>query len=54
MKKQRYELSELIKRWEREEITTEQAIGQLLLWQVVLSEKLNQLEIHLKRFNNVR
>ncbi len=42
--KQRYDLLDLLKRWEREELTTEQAIGQILLWLAVLSERLDRLE----------
>ena len=34
----RYELAELIKRWERGDITPEQAIGQALLWLAALAE----------------
>jgi hypothetical protein len=40
----RYELSELIKRWERGDITPEQAIGQALLWLVALAERVTRLE----------
>ena len=38
----KYPLSELIKRWERDELTVEQAIGQILLWLVALSEQVNK------------
>ena len=41
----RYELSELIQRWEREEITVTQAVGQILLWVLALSERVTKLEI---------
>ena len=40
----RYELAELIKRWERGDITPEQAIGQVLLWVVALAERVTRLE----------
>jgi hypothetical protein len=52
--KKRYALSELIKRWEREQITTEQAIGQLLLWLVVLSKRIAKLEANQWKINNKR
>lgn len=45
----RYDLSELIKRWERGEITSEQAIGQLLLWVVALAERVTRLEANHRR-----
>ena len=40
----RYQLSELIKKWEREELTAEQAIGQILLWLNLLSERVTKVE----------
>ncbi len=40
----RYSLSALVKRWEREELTIEQAVGQILLWLVVLAERVDHLE----------
>jgi len=40
----KYPASELIKKWEREELTAEQAIGQLLLWVVALVERMAKLE----------
>ena len=51
MQKRQYDLSDLIKRWEREDLTTEQAIGQLLLWLVVLSERMTELEVNLRKLN---
>lgn len=54
MKKRQYDLTDLINRWEREDITTEQAIGQLLLWLVVLSERMTELEVNLRRINRLR
>ena len=40
----RYELAELIKRWERGDITPEHAIGQALLWLIALAERVTRLE----------
>lgn len=40
----KYPLSELAKRWEREDLTVEQAIGQILLWLASLSERVDKLE----------
>jgi len=40
----RYALPELIKRWEREEVTIEQTVGQILLWLERLSAQLEKLE----------
>jgi hypothetical protein len=40
----RYELAELIKRWERGDISSEQAIGQALLWLAALAERVTRLE----------
>ena len=44
MKQKRYSLTELIKRWGREELTTEQAIGQIFLWLIALAERIARLE----------
>ncbi len=44
MSKNKYNLDELLKRWEREELTLEQAIGQLFLWVSDLAERVQQLE----------
>ncbi len=52
MQKRQYDLSDLVNRWEREDITTEQAIGQLLLWLVVLSERMTELEVNLRKINH--
>jgi hypothetical protein len=54
MEKRRYNLPELIKRWEREQITTEQAIGQILLWLVALAERVIKLEANQWKINNKR
>lgn len=40
----KYSTLELVKKWEREELTVEQAIGQILLWLTALVERLNKLE----------
>lgn len=40
----RYPLSELVKKWEREELTAEQAIGQILLWLDMLSKRVTKVE----------
>jgi hypothetical protein len=45
----RYDLAELIKRWERGDITPEQAIGQTLLWLVSLVERVAKLEAHYRK-----
>ena len=41
---QRYSMVDLIKRWEREELTMEQTVGQILLWVASLSERVTKLE----------
>jgi hypothetical protein len=40
----RYPLLDLVRRWEREEITIEQVIGQILLWLDALSLRVTRLE----------
>ena len=52
MERKPYDLSELIRRWEREQITTEQAIGQILLWLVALAEQVTKLEANRRKANN--
>ena len=50
-----YDLPELIKRWEREQLTTEQAIGQILVWLVALATRMTKLEANREnqsRMNN--
>jgi hypothetical protein len=47
----RYELSELIKRWERGDLTLEQAIGQILLWLAALAEQTAKLENNQSKAN---
>lgn len=47
----RYELPELIKRWERGDISTEQAIGQVLLWIATLVERVTKLEAAQRKDN---
>ena len=39
-----YGLQELIRRWGRDQLTTEQAIGQILLLLVELDKRLQELE----------
>jgi hypothetical protein len=39
-----YNLDELVTRWEREKLTTEQAIGQILLILRSLTERVRDLE----------
>ncbi len=41
---ERYSISDLIKKWEREDATVEQVIGQLLLWVNDLATRVNKLE----------
>jgi hypothetical protein len=45
----RYDLPELIKRWERGDITPEQAIGQILLWLATVLERVTKLEASNKK-----
>jgi hypothetical protein len=45
----KYPVTELVRKWEREELTVEQAIGQLLLWLVDLVEGLAKLEANQRR-----
>ena len=45
----RYSLTELVKRWEREELTVEQAIGQILLWLVSLLERVDKVEANQRK-----
>lgn len=40
----KYSLAELVKRWEREELTVEQGVGQILLWLVSLAGRIDKLE----------
>jgi hypothetical protein len=40
----KYSLSELLKLWELEELTIEQAVGQILLWLITLAERIAKLE----------
>lgn len=48
----RYDLPELIKRWERGDMTSEQAIGQILLWLAAVMERLTKLEAGQKKAEN--
>ena len=54
MERNLYNLSELIKRWECEDITTEQAIGQILLWLTALAARITKLEANTSKVNNVQ
>ncbi|MEW5961675.1 MAG: hypothetical protein AB1801_28490 [Chloroflexota bacterium] len=45
----KYPVAELIKKWEREEINVEQAIGQILLWLMTLVEHIARLEAKLRQ-----
>ncbi len=40
----KYPLPELVQKWAREEVTVEQAIGQILLWIMALAERVTKLE----------
>ena len=40
-----YDLDTLLKKWEREELTTEQAIGQILLLLQTVSHRVGRLEV---------
>jgi hypothetical protein len=44
-----YGLEGVIQAWEREELTTEQAIGQILLLLKELVERLTRIELRLER-----
>jgi hypothetical protein len=39
-----YDLTELVRRWGREELTVEQAVGQILIWLGLIVERLENLE----------
>jgi len=40
-----YDLDTLLKKWEREELSTEQAIGQILLLMQSISHRVGRLEV---------
>ena len=40
-----YDLDTMLKKWEREELTTEQAIGQILLLLQRISQRVGRLEV---------
>lgn len=50
----RYELSQLIKLWKQNAITTEQAIGQLLLHLQELLDRVKTLEQQIQRRGSMR
>ena len=39
-----YDLTELVRRWGREELTVEQTVGQILIWLSLIIERLEKLE----------
>lgn len=45
----KYPLPELIKMWEREDLTIPQVIGQILLWLAELAERVTKLEINQRK-----
>jgi hypothetical protein len=45
-----YGLEGVIRAWEREQLTTEQAIGQILLLLQELEERMHRIERHLERY----
>ncbi len=40
-----YDLDTILKKWERDELTTEQAIGQILLLLQSLAQRIGRLEV---------
>ena len=40
-----YDLDTMLKKWEREELTTEQAVGQILLLLESISQRVGRLEV---------
>lgn len=40
-----YDLDTMLKKWEREELTTEQAVGQILLLLQSVSQRIGRLEV---------
>ena len=40
-----YDLDTMLKKWEREELTTEQAVGQILLLLQTVSQRIGRLEV---------
>lgn len=49
-----YELKEVLKMWEQEKLTPEQAIGQMLLHLQALAQRLGQVEQRLEQRNTAR
>ena len=49
-----YELKEVLKMWEQEKLTPEQAIGQMLLHLQALAQRLGQVEQRLEQRNAAR
>ena len=48
----KYELTELLKRWERDELTVEQAVGQIMLWINTLSEQITKLDAKQRKLSD--
>ncbi len=48
---ERYPLQELVDKWEREEVTIEQILGQILLWLMHLVERVTKLEINQRKID---
>ncbi len=42
-----YKWDDLIKHWEREALTMDQAIGQLLTWSKLVAERLHKLKVRI-------
>ncbi len=47
-----YKWDDLLKRWERETLTMEQAIGQLLTWGKLVAERLHKLKVRISNLEN--
>ncbi len=47
-----YKWDDLLKRWERETLTMEQAIGQLLTWGKLVAESLHKLKVRISNLEN--
>ena len=50
----KYNLSTLVKKWEREELSVEQAIGQIFLWLISLAERVTKLEANHPKNNTAK
>ncbi len=47
-----YKWDDLIKRWEREALTMDQAIGQLLTWGKLVAERLHKLKVRISNLEH--